>query len=195
MKCELSRDVKVAIVRQAMKLSASYVELEFYDLYELMERIENLGLQDDSVTDLAAYFTNACFRPIPYGCINSDIVRILDTYRYHDVGKCAPGVEALAADILGLIPDSCRSVVEFDPSLDFPPHAYISQQLWDSIASCMDDDIRENLDSKLAPCRARDFLMAYCRRDPAFEEMYLMGEFRIDDYEECVYWDEVVYGR
>ena len=54
----------------------------------------------------------------------------------------------------------------------------ISNEIMDAIASYMDDDIREELHFKLAPCSHRRFLKAYCKRDPEFAEL-LKKEFDI----------------
>lgn len=54
----------------------------------------------------------------------------------------------------------------------------ISNEAMDAIASYMDDDIREELHFKLAPCNNRTFLKAYCKRDPEFTEL-LKKEFDI----------------
>ena len=54
----------------------------------------------------------------------------------------------------------------------------ISNEAMDTIASYMNDDIREELHFKLAPCSNRTFLKAYCKRDPEFTEL-LKNEFDI----------------
>jgi hypothetical protein len=38
----------------------------------------------------------------------------------------------------------------------------------DSIATYMDDDIREELHAEMAPCEPLDFLKAYVKRDEEF---------------------------
>ena len=43
----------------------------------------------------------------------------------------------------------------------------------------MDDDIREELHNKLAPCSNKMFLEAYVKRDPDFENL-LKDEFSIE---------------
>ena len=59
----------------------------------------------------------------------------------------------------------------------------ISQELMDTIASYMDDDIREDLHGDLAPCKPEEFLVAYAKRDENFEEL-LSNEFRIEIVDE-----------
>lgn len=54
----------------------------------------------------------------------------------------------------------------------------ISNETMDTIASYMNDDIREELHFKLAPCNNRTFLEVYCKRDPEFTEL-LKNEFNI----------------
>ena len=54
----------------------------------------------------------------------------------------------------------------------------ISNETMENICTYMDDDIREELHFKLAPCSNRTFLKAYCKRDPGFEEL-LKNEFDI----------------
>lgn len=54
----------------------------------------------------------------------------------------------------------------------------ISNETMDTIASYMNDDIREELHFKLAPCDNRTFLKAYYKRDPEFMEL-LKNEFDI----------------
>jgi hypothetical protein len=67
---------------------------------------------------------------------------------------------------------------EFD--LDAPEN----ERIWESIASYMDDDIRESVHAELAPCTNTEFLNSYLEKDPDFEENILHGEFGIDlDYE------------
>lgn len=48
------------------------------------------------------------------------------------------------------------------------------------IASYMDDEIREAVHSKLAPCKPEEFLREYLERDPDFEDL-LRGEFDFED--------------
>lgn len=57
--------------------------------------------------------------------------------------------------------------------------AEISQNLMDTIAVHMDDDIREAVHFDLAPCSPEKFLAEYIRRDPSFEEL-LKIEFSIE---------------
>ena len=55
----------------------------------------------------------------------------------------------------------------------------IDDELMETIAAYMDDDIREALHFDLAPCSNEDFLKAYCKEDPWLSEL-LWSEFRID---------------
>lgn len=55
----------------------------------------------------------------------------------------------------------------------------ISQNLMDTIAVHMDDDIREAVHFDLAPCSPEEFLAEYIRRDPRFEEL-LKIEFSVE---------------
>lgn len=48
-----------------------------------------------------------------------------------------------------------------------------------NIASYMDDEIREELHSKLAPCTHEEFIKAYIDRDPDFEDL-LKREFEYE---------------
>lgn len=41
----------------------------------------------------------------------------------------------------------------------------------ENIAGYMDDEIRERLHSELAPCTHEDFIAAYLREDPDFEDL------------------------
>lgn len=64
--------------------------------------------------------------------------------------------------------------------LDAPKNEHI----WETIASYMDDDIREALHAELAPCTNLEFLDRYLEEDPDFEENILKREFGITwDYE------------
>ncbi len=56
----------------------------------------------------------------------------------------------------------------------------INQEKMDVIASYMDDDIREELHFKLAPCEPEEFLEAYIQRVPEFAEL-LKNEFGIEE--------------
>ena len=49
----------------------------------------------------------------------------------------------------------------------------------DTIATYMNDDIREDLHFRLAPCEPDLFLREYLKRDPEFEEL-LYDEFGIE---------------
>lgn len=54
-----------------------------------------------------------------------------------------------------------------------------NERTWQTIASYMDDDIREALHAELAPCTNTEFLEEYLEEDPDFEENILHGEFGI----------------
>lgn len=54
----------------------------------------------------------------------------------------------------------------------------ISQKLMDTIASYMDDDIREQVHYELAPCTPEEFLIGYLDLYPEFE-VVLWSEFSI----------------
>ena len=55
----------------------------------------------------------------------------------------------------------------------------ITQELMDIIATYMNDDIREDLHFRLAPCEPDLFLWEYVKRDPEFEKL-LYDEFGIE---------------
>ena len=55
----------------------------------------------------------------------------------------------------------------------------ITQELMDTIAAYMNDDIREDLHFKLAPCKPDLSLREYVKRDPNFEK-FLYDEFGIE---------------
>ena len=55
----------------------------------------------------------------------------------------------------------------------------ISQDKLDVIATYMDDDIREMLHFKLAPCTPGKFLKEYVKADPDFKTV-LRQEFNIE---------------
>ncbi len=55
----------------------------------------------------------------------------------------------------------------------------LTQDLMNTIAGYMDDDIRENLHVELAPCTHEVFLEAYVKADPEFESL-LNDEFGIE---------------
>lgn len=55
----------------------------------------------------------------------------------------------------------------------------IDQRLMNDIASYMDDEIREFLHTRLAPCEPEEFLEEYLKHDPEFEEL-LNNEFGIE---------------
>ncbi|MCM1219701.1 MAG: hypothetical protein NC321_16090 [Clostridium sp.] len=55
----------------------------------------------------------------------------------------------------------------------------LTQELMDTIASYMDDDKREAVHSKLAPCEPEEFIKRYLELDPDFEEL-LDNEFGIE---------------
>ena len=52
----------------------------------------------------------------------------------------------------------------------------ITQEDMDVIGSYMDDEIREDLHLKLAPCTPETFISAYLERDPSFLDL-LQNEF------------------
>ena len=54
----------------------------------------------------------------------------------------------------------------------------ISNETMENICAYMDDDIREELHFKLAPCSHMTFLNEYCKRDQEFEKL-LKNEFDI----------------
>ena len=55
----------------------------------------------------------------------------------------------------------------------------LKQKDMDTIASYMDDEIREDLHDEIAPCTPEEFLKSYLERDPDFEEL-LKNEFSIE---------------
>lgn len=55
----------------------------------------------------------------------------------------------------------------------------LKQDLMDTIASYMDDDIREDLHFMIAPCSPDLFLREYTKRDPDFVDL-LKSEFSIE---------------
>lgn len=55
----------------------------------------------------------------------------------------------------------------------------LTQEKLDDIALYMDEDIREELHGKLAPCTPEAFLHAYIEKVPEFEEL-LKNEFSIE---------------
>ena len=55
----------------------------------------------------------------------------------------------------------------------------ISNELMENISTYMNDDIREELHFKLAPCEPEEFLKRYLELDPDFEEL-LNNEFSIE---------------
>jgi len=54
----------------------------------------------------------------------------------------------------------------------------LTKDLMDTIASYMDDEKRESLHAKLAPCSPEEFLAKYLELDPDFAEL-LDNEFGI----------------
>ena len=56
----------------------------------------------------------------------------------------------------------------------------ITQEDMNTIATYMDDEIRENLHLKIAPCTPNQFLIAYITEDPDFME-FLENEFQARD--------------
>lgn len=55
----------------------------------------------------------------------------------------------------------------------------ITQELMDTVATYMDDDIREDIHAEFAPCEPDLFLREYVERDPEFEKL-LYDEFGIE---------------
>lgn len=55
----------------------------------------------------------------------------------------------------------------------------LTQELLDTIATYMDDEIREDVHVELAPCTPEKFLRRYVELDPDFKEL-LKAEFRIE---------------
>ena len=55
----------------------------------------------------------------------------------------------------------------------------LNEEEMENIASYMNDEIREDLHFKMAPCEPEEFLKAYVARDPDFEEL-LRSEFSIE---------------
>lgn len=55
----------------------------------------------------------------------------------------------------------------------------IDERMMATIASYMDDEIREDLNFKLAPCTHEEFITAYLERDPEFLVL-LENEFDFD---------------
>lgn len=49
-----------------------------------------------------------------------------------------------------------------------------NEKLWETIASYMDDEIREEVHAEAAPCSNRYFLESYLEKDSNFE--YLLAE-------------------
>ena len=56
----------------------------------------------------------------------------------------------------------------------------LTQDIMDTIAFYMDDDIREDLHNEIAPCTPDEFLTAYLYKDPEFEEV-MEQEFGIKE--------------
>ena len=55
----------------------------------------------------------------------------------------------------------------------------LTQDLMDAIVVFMDDEIREKINCALAPCTPEDFLKAYVKENPDFED-FLYSEFSIE---------------
>lgn len=55
----------------------------------------------------------------------------------------------------------------------------LTKELMDTIATYMDDDIRETVHFELAPCEPEEFLKRYLELDPNFSEL-LDNEFEIE---------------
>ena len=55
----------------------------------------------------------------------------------------------------------------------------LTYELLDTIATYMNDKIRENVHAELAPCTPEEFLKRYVELDPDFEDL-LKTEFKIE---------------
>lgn len=55
----------------------------------------------------------------------------------------------------------------------------LDQELMDTIATYMDDEIREQVHAEIAPCEPEEFLRRYLELDPEFLEL-LENEFGIE---------------
>lgn len=55
----------------------------------------------------------------------------------------------------------------------------LTQELLDTIATYMNDEIRESVHIELAPCTPKEFLQRYVELDPNFEDL-LKTEFKIE---------------
>lgn len=55
----------------------------------------------------------------------------------------------------------------------------LDKNLWKTIVTYMDDDIRENVHFDLVPCSEEEFLDEYVKRDPEFKKL-LHEEFGIE---------------
>lgn len=55
----------------------------------------------------------------------------------------------------------------------------VNDSTMEAIAVLMNDEVREYLNYKLAPCSNELFLKEYVKRDPAFEDL-LKNEFSIE---------------
>lgn len=55
----------------------------------------------------------------------------------------------------------------------------LTQQLLDVIATYMNDNLREDIHFKFAPCKPDFFLKEYVKRDPKFKKL-LLNEFWIE---------------
>ena len=55
----------------------------------------------------------------------------------------------------------------------------ITNNLMDTIATYMDDEMRETVHNEIAPCTNEEFLKRYCELDENFEEL-LKNEFSIE---------------
>lgn len=55
----------------------------------------------------------------------------------------------------------------------------LGQELMDTIATYMDDEIREHVHDELAPCEPEEFLRRYLEFDPDFTEL-LRNEFDVE---------------
>lgn len=55
----------------------------------------------------------------------------------------------------------------------------ISEEMLNTIATYMDDDIREAVHAELAPCEPEVFLQRYLELDPGFRDL-LQSEFSLN---------------
>ena len=78
--------------------------------------------------------------------------------------------EYTTIDVLfSIIPSNNPFLVEF--TLWYKDKLDNDERLWDTIASYMDDEIRETVHAEMAPCGNREFLERYLELDPDFKEL------------------------